>query len=754
MKNKLFLFIVFISNLLLSQNPKNFISVDSNGQIREVNPTNCSSTPIASCSNVKAFSIAFLNNEIYFIDGTNFPGMGQQLFKTGFNSSSSCIPLGSFQGNLVTALTSSQDGFIYAASDNRIEKFDPVTNTFSVVGNLPSQWESSGDLIFHKGKLLMATKSFKLIEIDLANLNNSKEILDFPSGSQIFGLSTVNTSCGENQLFAINVSGLSTSLLPINLDTKTVGTTTCTLNFTIFDTASSAENGSTSMITPTFNPVSTICEGTTLTALPTSSTNGITGSWSPALDNTKTTTYTFTPSTGQCAATASLTVTVNPKVTPNFNPVSAICEGTTLADLPTKSTNGITGTWSPALDNTKTTTYTFTPSTGKCATTASLTVTVNPQATPNFNPVSTICEGGTLTALPTTSTNGITGTWSPALDNTKTTTYTFTPSTGQCSATASLTVSVNPKVTPNFNPVSSICESATLAALPTKSTNGITGTWSPALDNTKTTTYTFTPSTGECASSTSLTVTVNSLPRPNPIDGVICFNSVTNTNSSYTIESNLDKLSHTFEWFKDGIVLNETSESLTVDTPGNYSIIAKDINTGCFSTSKLILVTLINTPITIRYTFSEAFQDTQSIKIIASGGLGELNYQLDNESIQTSPIFENVSPGEHLITVDDTKGCTTEKLKVILINYPHYFTPNGDSYHEYWNIIGLSNQPNSKIFIFDRFGKLIKEMSGASLGWDGTFNGQPLPSSDYWFHVIFRENDIEKEFRSHFSLKR
>ena len=104
-----------------------------------------------------------------------------------------------------------------------------------------------------------------------------------------------------------------------------------------------------------------------------------------------------------------------------------------------------------------------------------------------------ICSGATLAALPTTSNNGITGTWAPALNNTATTTYTFTPAAGQCATTTTLTITVNAAVTPTFTAVADICSGATLAALPTTSNNGITGTWAPALNNTATTTYTFTP---------------------------------------------------------------------------------------------------------------------------------------------------------------------------------------------------------------------------------------------------------------------
>ena len=109
-----------------------------------------------------------------------------------------------------------------------------------------------------------------------------------------------------------------------------------------------------------------------------------------------------------------------------------------------------------------------------------------------------------MAALPTTSNNGITGTWTPALNNTATTTYTFTPDAGQCATTTTLTVTVNPAVTPAFTAVPDICSGAALAALPTTSNNGITGIWTPALNNTATTTYTFTPDAGQCATTTTL----------------------------------------------------------------------------------------------------------------------------------------------------------------------------------------------------------------------------------------------------------
>ncbi len=256
--------------------------------------------------------------------------------------------------------------------------------------------------------------------------------------------------------------------------------------------------------TSSFIQLPAICRGEAIN-LPSTSSNSVTGSWTPAVNNTQTTTYTFIPSEGQCATSPTMTVQVNQPVTPNFAQVPAVCKGGTIL-LPATSTNGIDGSWSPAINNSETTTYTFTPSAGQCANTATMTVTVNDLVTPNFAQVPTVCKGGTI-VLPTTSTNGINGSWSPAINNSETTTYTFTPSAGQCANTTTMTVTVNEPVTPNFAQVQAICKGGTIV-LQTTSTNGISGSWLPAINNNQTTNYTFTPAAGQCANTTTMTVEI------------------------------------------------------------------------------------------------------------------------------------------------------------------------------------------------------------------------------------------------------
>ena len=98
--------------------------------------------------------------------------------------------------------------------------------------------------------------------------------------------------------------------------------------------------------------------------------------------------------------------------------------------------------------------------------------------------------------------------------------------------------------------------------------------------------------------------------------------------------------------------------------------------------------------------------------------------------------------------------CGEIVLEAIVINYPNYFTPNGDGTHDSWMIRNLVFLEGSTITIFDRYGKIMTQLNHNSMGWDGTYNGQPMPATDYWFLVNYQRNNEPRIFKAHFSLKR
>ncbi|HLP63848.1 Calx-beta domain-containing protein [Flavobacterium sp.] len=299
------------------------------------------------------------------------------------------------------------------------------------------------------------------------------------------------------------------------------------------------------LVTPTFDSVAPICSGDVLSSLPTTSLNGITGAWSPALNNTITTTYTFIPDAGQCANTTTLTITVNSTPPPvsadltvTFTGQCGFLSGTYVYEgllngkasfhLSTDTTLRLsydTTKWvlwccgdiaSTGFENTNVPAGLYPPLTGWVPTQC-LDGTMDISNNSSFE----LCDGATIADL------GVTGTslqWYDAETNGNslptstvlvTGAYYVSQTLNGCeSPRGQVNVVINPNVLPTFDAVAPICTGGALSALPTTSLNGITGTWSPALDNTATTTYLFTPDSGQCALSAELTIVVNSTPAP------------------------------------------------------------------------------------------------------------------------------------------------------------------------------------------------------------------------------------------------
>lgn len=202
----------------------------------------------------------------------------------------------------------------------------------------------------------------------------------------------------------------------------------------------------------------------------------------------------------------------------------------------------------------------------------------------------------------------------------------------------------------------------------------------------------------------------------------------------------------TYSWNTSPV---ETSQSITVNAAGTYTVTLTNAN-NC-SKTKTFTVTASGIA-TINEIIINDFSDNNTITVDYSG-LGVYEFSLNGTNFQNSPIFSNLNEGEYTVFVNDTKGCGVVAESFYILNYPKYFTPNGDGINDTWYVKNLQkrNLENSTISIFDRYGKLLKQINSIYEGWDGTFNGNKLPSSDYWFVIELTNGKIVK---GHFTLKR
>lgn len=220
------------------------------------------------------------------------------------------------------------------------------------------------------------------------------------------------------------------------------------------------------------------------------------------------------------------------------------------------------------------------------------------------------------------------------------------------------------------------------------------------------------------------------------------------------IIGNLSASTYTYIWSKDdSIIPGETNETLKVNEAGKYTVevFTKDDN----SCSRIRTINVSASDVAHLNSVSISdLSDFNTVEVNVSGA-GNYEYSLDdaNGSFQDSNFFDNVKPGIHELYVNDKNNCGKISKTIAVLGIPKFFTPNNDGHNDYWNILGVNETLNSgtKIFIFDRFGKLIKQITALGSGWDGTFTGSPMPADDYWYSIQLENG---REVKGHFSLVR
>ncbi|MGB3590537.1 MAG: T9SS type B sorting domain-containing protein [Nonlabens sp.] len=195
---------------------------------------------------------------------------------------------------------------------------------------------------------------------------------------------------------------------------------------------------------------------------------------------------------------------------------------------------------------------------------------------------------------------------------------------------------------------------------------------------------------------------------------------------------------------------NTGATTSTIETmqEGTYEVTVTDTQ-GCTDTTSFELNNYAST--TIVALQIEQFTIRNNCITVEVTGSGPFEYSLDNFIYQTSPTFTGLRPGNYEVFVRDLNGCDLVSREAAIIYGPQFFTPNDDGFNDRWQVIAIENEPDAKIFIFDRYGKLLKQLDPLSAGWDGTYLGNPLPSTDYWYLVELIDG---VNFRGHFSLKR
>ena len=243
-------------------------------------------------------------------------------------------------------------------------------------------------------------------------------------------------------------------------------------------------------------------------------------------------------------------------------------------------------------------------------------------------------------------------------------------------------------------------------------------------------------------------------------DEILCLTEPASINIVEAIPTDSNEI-YSYDWVDEtGTIISNTSLA-EISNPGIYMVTATTTDGNNCSYSDIIeitgseIATITENDITI---VDDSNNNTITIND-SNLGIGDYEYSLNDQfsGYQDEPHFEQVPAGIHTIYIQDKNGCGIASIEVSVIGFPRFFTPNNDGYNDTWKVLGVSDNfyPNSIIYIFDRYGKLLYQVLPNSDGWNGIYNGALLPSTDYWFTAeLIDENNNTRVRRGHFSLIR
>jgi gliding motility-associated-like protein len=255
---------------------------------------------------------------------------------------------------------------------------------------------------------------------------------------------------------------------------------------------------------------------------------------------------------------------------------------------------------------------------------------------------------------------------------------------------------------------------------------------------------------------------------------IVCLND-----TPLVLEAENPLATYAYQWTNEVGDLLGNAATQKVFLAGKYTVTASDVSPiGCSRERTIVveesdIATLEQSFITIIDEGNNIeSEDKSSISIdTISNDLGPGDYQFailntDNGTrtpfvgFQDEPLFENLEGAIYTIFVNDKNGCVPDaKLQVSVLQFPKFFTPNGDGRNDTYRVKGANKTfyPNSTINIFNRYGKLVAQIPIDSQGWNGIYNGKKLSSDDYWYNITLIPADNTKQIINkigYFSLLR
>jgi gliding motility-associated-like protein len=194
-----------------------------------------------------------------------------------------------------------------------------------------------------------------------------------------------------------------------------------------------------------------------------------------------------------------------------------------------------------------------------------------------------------------------------------------------------------------------------------------------------------------------------------------------------------------------------TSQTITVDSSGNYSVTVTDA-AGCTGVSPSTTSITVNAAPDVIVSPDDTINLGLSDTLTASGAVS-YQWQPGNGS---GPTFI-VSPTEettYTVIGTDSNGCVDTALVRIYVDakcvywLPNVFSPNGDAQNDELKIYGRGLEW-TYLTVYDRWGNRVFESSDLNAAWDGKYQGNVLNTGVYVYILKGKCIGTWEEFEKH-----
>ncbi len=151
-------------------------------------------------------------------------------------------------------------------------------------------------------------------------------------------------------------------------------------------------------------------------------------------------------------------------------------------------------------------------------------------------------------------------------------------------------------------------------------------------------------------------------------------------------------------------------------------------------------------------------EERDEVSIDVFNNIGNITYttvwmgNVEEEKVSGTLEFDKAGMYK-IVAYDEETGCkdSIRFYYMTPIKPDVYFNPDNSEDNK-WDVIGIEKYTNYRIFIYDRFGKMLMSYENEFDGWDGVYKGRTMPSTDYWYSIEVDEADIS--MHGHFTLIR